>query len=109
MAQSVRIEFLHLSVAGPINLIKAVEAASIDDFAVTSTATAAGSRPSVPDGGIDRTFSAVRLTASDYPVYVAWGDDPTATLTNSVKLLPGIPEVIVMRDGDKMSFIAKAD
>ena len=67
MAQSVRIEFLHLSVAGPINLIKAIEADSIDDFAVT------------------------------------------ATLTNSVKILPGIPEVIVMRDGDKMSFIAKAD
>ena len=71
MAQSVRIEFLHLSVAGPINLIKAVEAASIDDFSVTSSATAAGSRPVVPSGGI--------------------------------------PEVIVMRDGDKMSFIAKAD
>ena len=37
MAQTVRIEFLHLSVAGPINLIKAVEAPSIDGFAVTHT------------------------------------------------------------------------
>lgn len=74
------------------------------DLPVTTTATAANSRPAAPTDVADKIYA--RLTAIDGPVFVAQpGSNPTATLTNSLRLSPGIPEVIAVKSGDKLSFI----
>lgn len=107
MAQSVRIEFVQLGEGGaPINIIRGLEADSIT-LAVTNTATAEVDRPEVPVGGSDRFGTPVRLTAKENSVFVAWnGDD--ATLTNSLELFVGIPEIIYIKDGGSLSFIAES-
>lgn len=109
MAQSVRVEFVALGRGGaPENIVRSLEAASIHNLAVTNTATAAESRPAAPSGGGDSFGCAVRLIAKQNPVFVAWGTNPTATLTNSMELVPGIPEVVYLKDGEKLSFISEA-
>jgi hypothetical protein len=108
MAQSVRIEFVELGEGGaPQNIIRGLNGVAINNLAVGNTATTAGNRPQAPAGGRDKWGVAVRLTAKTNPVFVAWGTDPTATLTNSLQLAVGIPEVIYVKDGDKLSFIAE--
>jgi hypothetical protein len=73
---------------------------------VTTTATAAAGRPTVPTiGKVGELY--VRLTAIDGPVHVEKGIDPTVTLTNGLRLVQNVPEVIAVSPGDKLSFIGE--
>ena len=106
MAQSVRVEFVKLGKGGggnPENIILALVAPSLT-LAVGAAATVAASRPQPPT--TNRDFDAVRLTAITNPVFVAGGDDPTATLLNSLRLAVEVPEIIVTINA-KFSFIAE--
>lgn len=74
---------------------------------VTTSATAANSRPVAPNSGKVGELYA-RLTAIDGPVHVEKGTDPTATLTNGLRLVPGVPEVLAVAPGSLLSFIGEA-
>lgn len=107
MAQSVRVELVRIKqsgeAAGVVQQILSGATLSVSD-----TATASGSRPLAPNISIDNRGVCYRLTAKTNPVFVTWGDDPTATLANSMELTPGLPEVIYVLHGDRLSFIAEA-
>lgn len=108
MTQSVRVEFVRIG-SGSIstnNILKGPPPSSAQTISVTTTATAGSSRPQVPSDTSDGSNGAVRLTAFENAVYVTWGADPTATLSNSLILMPGVPEVIFVPDGQKLSFIS---
>jgi hypothetical protein len=77
---------------------------TIPEFTVDVTATAAGSRPVTPAGQVSGGIP-TRLTSLDGPIYVAWGLNPTVTDSNSLRVEPGIPEVILTNPGDKLSFM----
>lgn len=76
-------------------------------LAVTTTATTADSRPVAPNVGLVGQLYA-RLTAIDGPVHVEKGSDPTATLTNGLRLVPNVPEVLAVKPGELLSFIGEA-
>lgn len=103
----VRYEFLNLGTGGsgsPSNIIRGKQPVS-GFIEVGPTATAADDRLSVPVG--DEWGKALRLTPmGDVPVFVSWGANPTATLLNSLMLLPSVSEVIYIEDGAKISMIA---
>lgn len=106
MAQTVRVEFLKLGGGGqqvsPEHGAKALIGTPVV-VPVTGTATAGVSRPQSPAD----TYVAVRLTAQGGAAYVAWGEDPTATDSNSVLMIPGAePFVVTSVRGVKFSFLA---
>ena len=109
MAQSVRVEFITLGSGGkasPENVIRGVKTVPVSEtLVVSNTATVASDRPQAPSNA--DYGQAVRLTAIENPVFVTWGDDPTATLTNSVRLAVEVPEIVYVDDGDLLSFIAE--
>lgn len=75
------------------------------NLAVTTTATSSGNQPTAPD---DPNKIYVRLTAIDGPVHVLKGANPTVTLTNGMRLVAGIPEVLAIKSGEKLSFIGES-
>lgn len=103
-----RIEYVQLgagrNVDGTaVNVIKRV-IASAPTLAVTTTATAAGSRPTVPplqNGEPHIT----RLTALEGNLIVAWGSNPTAADNQGLLLMEGMCEGIPMAAGDLISAI----
>ena len=105
---TIRYEFLSLGKGGessPVNVIRGnpPDAGTLE---VGTSATTPASRPRIPE---DRDWgNAVRLIADEAPIYVTWGMNPTATLTNSLMLLPGIAEVIYVQDSMLLSFISPA-
>lgn len=77
------------------------------NLTVTTSATTANQRPKAPSGGrVGELY--VRLTAIDGPVHVEKGTDPTATLTNGLRLVPGVPEVLAVAPDNLLSFIGEA-
>lgn len=74
---------------------------------VTTTATATNNRPVAPASGKVGELYA-RLTAIDGPVHVEKGQNPTVTLTNGLRLVPNVPEVLAVSPGDLLSFIGEA-
>ncbi len=106
MAQTVRIEFVKMGGGGqqvsPDQGVKSLIGTPVI-VPVTGVATAGGARPQAPTD----TYVAVRLTAQGGAAYVAWGDDPTATDSNSVVLVPGAPPFLITSvRGAKFSFLA---
>lgn len=107
MAQTVRVEFVKLgkgNPGSPENVVTTIVGTPAT-ISVSNTATSSGNRPQVPTD--TEWGGAVRLTAIGNPVYVAWGEDPTATLTNSLRLAVETPEVVFIKDASKLSFIAE--
>lgn len=109
MAQSVRVEFVTLGKGEggkPENVVVGLlDTPAPATLSVSNTATSSGARPQVPT---DAAWGgAVRLTAITNAVYVAWGADPTASLTNSLRLVPDSSEILFIPDGSKLSFIAE--
>lgn len=105
MPTKVRVEWITLGLGGwAENVIKDwSDGVTLD---VSTTATDAGDRPTAPTGGDVMAYA--RLTATGGPVYAAKGADPTANLANSLRLANGIPEVVGVMDGHKLSFITDA-
>jgi len=107
MAQSVRVELVRIKQSGEaVGVVQQILTGIT--LAVSNTATASGSRPVAPNVSIDKRGVCYRLTAITNPVFVTWGENPTATLANSMQLVPGLPEVIYVLHGDRLSFIAEA-
>lgn len=81
-------------------------AAAID---VTTTATAAGSRPTVPASPTGEPLYA-RITALDGPILVAWGENPTASATapDCLRIEAGSVEVIPVQASQRLSFLEVA-
>lgn len=73
---------------------------------VAETATAAEDRPEVPSPADNLSQLYARVTALEGNIMVAWGDDPTASETEGLLILANSVEVIPVRPGEKLSFIA---
>ena len=101
---TVRVEWINLAVGmlhdgGAGNVVKAV-VGTATKLAVTSTATAAGSRPTAPAGA-----RYARVSGVDGNSIVAWGADPTAAQDNGLLVSAGQAEAIPVTAGDKLSFV----
>jgi hypothetical protein len=101
---AVRVEWINLAVGplydgGSANVVKDVVGAATK-LAVTSTATAAGSRPQAPAGA-----RYARVTAIEGNAIVAWGADPTAAQDNGLVVAEGQVEAIPVAGGEKLSFV----
>ncbi len=101
---SVRVEWINLAVGllydgGATNVVKDV-AGNAAKLAVTSTATAAGSRPVAPS---DARYA--RVSAVEGNSIVAWGADPTAAQDNGILVPEGQVEAIPVIPGEKLSFV----
>ncbi|WP_425962649.1 hypothetical protein [Rhizobium nepotum] len=94
-----------ISTAGIADNVIADSVGTSGNLTVTTTATASGSRPAAP---VDSDKLYARLTAIDGPVHVVKGTNPTATLTNGLRLVPNVPEVLAVKSGDLLSFIGEA-
>ena len=96
-----RIEYLRplFGVADKGHAIEALISV-VDWFAVADTATAAASRPIVP------AAASIALVHADAPIFVAWGDDPTAAAAAGVLVYPGQGgRMLAVQSGQKLSFI----
>lgn len=94
-----------ISTAGIADNVIADIVGTSGNVAVTTSATADASRPTAP-ASTDRLYA--RLTAIDGPVHVLKGVSPTASLTNGLRLVVGVPEVLAIKPGEKLSFIGEA-
>lgn len=102
---SVRVEFIKVKkdnreIATTVDNVISARAEASVELAVNGTATATNLRPAVPS-----TCDAVRLTAIGGPIYAEWGEDPTASSGNGIRLVADQPEVIYMKRALKMSFV----
>ena len=100
---TVRVEWITLGI-DPLKdlahdqIIKSVEG-SAESVTATTTAVQSSAAPSV--SGLLYT----RLTATSGNAVVAWGDDPTATQTNSILIVEGGVEVVPIAPGGKVSVL----
>jgi hypothetical protein len=108
MAARVKVEFVHLG-DGVLqdgkaqNIIQTLVQAN-DYRAVTTSATSGGSRPAAPSTtGIGPMYA--RVTALDNPVIVAWGTNPTASVTSGIRLQIDRDELIPVMPGELLSFM----
>lgn len=92
MPTALRYEWIKLGKGGfAENVIKQVVAG-----ATTATLTTTPAADiAVPDGHVDGDLYC-RLTAIDGVVHVAWAADPAVDLTNGIRLIPNVPEVIAV-------------
>lgn len=75
---------------------------------VTTTATAAGSRPVAPSAPPGEPLYARiinRTGTGAGTIVVAWGTDPTASLASGIMIEAGQAEVVRCQPGDLFSFI----
>ena len=101
---TLRVEWVTLSVGplhdgGGANIVGAIFG-NAEKFAVTSTATTAGSRPVAPAGA-----RYARVTVTSGNAIAAWGADPTASQTNGLLVPAGSSELIPVAAVVKLSFV----
>lgn len=108
MAARVKVEYVYLGDGRTVdgaseNVIEKIVSV-LDYIAVTDTATAAESRPVTPAAtGAGQMYA--RVTALDAPVIVAWGADPTASVTSGLRLPMDQPEAVPVSPGELLSFL----
>lgn len=100
---TLRVEFVKIQqsnselFAGADNVISGRAAPSVE-AATTTTALTGSSRIAVPDGTV-----AVRMTALGGPVYVEWGENPTASSANGIRLATDAAETFAVKRGQLIS------
>lgn len=109
MTTRVRVEFGYLgsAVVGATLVRRIVD--SLEPIDVATTPTVSGSQPVVPDGGeTSPLYAFVRALGGD--LVVAWGADPTASLSGPSRkwVAAGEEHALLVRPGDRLSFRAVA-
>lgn len=100
MAVTVRYEWVYLGKGGfAENVIKKIISSARTGTLTITPAT----QVEVPDGHVDGDLYC-RMCAAEANCEVSWGDDPTASNSNSLCLYPGIPEMIAVDSDWKLSF-----
>ncbi|MBB4041997.1 hypothetical protein GGR34_003682 [Microvirga flocculans] len=107
MAAKARIEWIRLGYGPEMdgvaeNVIRSIHGAVEID--ISTTATAAGQRPVVPEFGThSRGYALVRGLEGTF--VVAWGTDPTAQRLNGKLIKSGEEVPILLKSGELLSFI----
>lgn len=100
MAVTVRYEWIYLGKGGYAeNVIKRVLGAARTDV-LTTTPTAP---IEIPDGHVDGDLY-LRACADEATCVVQWGANVAVTLSNSLALYPGIPEVVAVDSDWQVQF-----